>query len=148
MANVLAQTPSPWVSHPPTFPDGIHQKPSNFTAAMASVSNKITHIPPSDPYPTPYVRSHLHLLYRSANAFVGPECSSVPSLRAEHRLYHDGTIESPPANGVGPQTPKKRKRITTTDAMRKMECARRGGSQLPQRLDLRGPTQDNSDPLE
>ena len=53
-----------------------------------------TFIPPSDPYPTPYVRSHLHLFYGSVNAFVGPECPSAPSLHAEHGLYHDGTIQT------------------------------------------------------
>ena len=57
----------------------------------------------------------------------------------------EGTTEVstglPPANGVGPQTPRKRKRIPTTDAMPQMKRARGRGSQLPQRLDLRGPTQ-------
>ena len=71
-----------------------------------------------------------------------------PAGRVGSEKTTEVSTGSPPANGVGPQTPKKRKRITTTDAMRKMERARRGGSQLSQRLDLRGPTQDNSDPLE
>jgi len=34
--NVLDQVPSSWVPHPPTFPDGIHQDPPNFTAVVAS----------------------------------------------------------------------------------------------------------------
>ena len=34
--NVLDQAPSPWVPHPPTFPDGIHQDLPNLTAAVAS----------------------------------------------------------------------------------------------------------------
>jgi len=34
--NVVAQVLSPWVPHPPTFPDGIHQELSDFTPAVAS----------------------------------------------------------------------------------------------------------------
>jgi len=32
----LVQAPSPWVSHPPTFSDGVHQELSNFIAVVAS----------------------------------------------------------------------------------------------------------------
>ena len=34
--NVLAQVPSPWVPHPPTFLDDTHQELSNFATDVAS----------------------------------------------------------------------------------------------------------------
>ena len=34
--NALAQIPSPWVPHPPTFPDIVHQEPSDLTAFVVS----------------------------------------------------------------------------------------------------------------